>query len=70
MIIECLIFQRCGVNQDDMGEPYLVKLSLMLFINNAVDKDRDDTIGHVSGTSKYEDILWIWYINQETYIPV
>ena len=59
MIIECLIFLRCGANQDDMGGPCLVKSSLRLFIKNAVDKDRGDTIEHVSGTSKYEDILLI-----------
>ena len=59
MIIECLIFLRCGANQDDMGGLRLVKLSLRLFIKNAVDKDRDDTIGYVIDTTKYEDLLLI-----------
>ena len=53
-----------------MGGLCLVKSSLRLFIKNAVDKDRDDTIGYVSDTAKYEYLLLIRYMNQEKYIQV
>ena len=76
MIIWCLIFLRCGANQDEMGGLCLVKSSLRLFIKNAVDEDQDDTRGHVSDTAKYEYLLLIrytcnlQYMNQEKYIQV
>ena len=59
MIIACLIFLSGDAKQDYIGGPCFIKSRLRLFIKSAVDKDRDDTIGHVSGTSKYEDILLI-----------